>query len=856
MAFSDLSFSAKPLLDLRETLLGIRVPLLGIRVPLLGTRNQTKQFNSTNTMNPVPYKDGMVNDSIVSQHHNVTVPKFTITRALHTRKSKNKVPIFWTQVKKGKRAEFRCPHVEYIPEFGQNRRCSKTCRKDKISKHIIHEFTIPAEEDKLLDIDSFMASYLKDVQDVYLSLLAQLAGSINLSGSVACQDEIHSFSTSMLKIGIIVGTLFGKGKDINPNTVIKRPTQLIFQQKLIEEGRLAFTKDINKLFSLHFVNLKTDAGTVMYQHFVHSTISSPFLLMNSIVMNVFEAAYDADQYLDYFKKMVDDIRDRLKFEVTCILHDNLIAQASAVKKLLKTSGYRTILDVPCFNHMLNLVFLNTLQVSSAMSKLVNDILQLSVILRKKESVEVIGSRAPTVPKTRWFYIIELIDYIIKHRDDILTLQSLKGEEPYIQKNFFVLHNILIPLKYSSLKYEMDDMTIDMVLPLTLCSIRYWKNNIAFFDSCANILKEILCHFIARIKNNALNIAVNAFLLTPLGRKYIRSINQHFETKSTENEATIDEDDLYSSFLSEITGRMVDDSGIRIKNKSRTESSSLPFSNDIANSSSLPELIDSSNSSSLTESNNSSNTEAIQNNKSSGNQRKGKITDYMISIDRIEKRSSVNETRNIDGNSDATIPQENNAESSGLDSVSIGIEENFPENSEEILEKGDVSSFEESKKYKKDLNSLRTLDIEKLLDIDIFGDIVRIAENELSRMSKELGFDPEIIRKQFHTWLFEQTDELPFKDSLLNNTNANDLWRAAHSYNDWKNFSTVAVRYVSCGTSEAEVERLISTHKRIINGCMTNIGFDTLEARLRLKKHDVEIHNCNLQFLNSENIGNE
>lgn len=117
-------------------------------------------------------------------------------------------------------------------------------------------------------------------------------------------------------------------------------------------------------------------------------------------MNVFEAVYDADQYLDYFKKKVNDIHDRLKFEVTCILHDNLIAQVSAVKKLLKTPGYRIILDVPCFSHMLKLVFLNTLQVSSAMSKLVNDILQLSVILKNKESVDVIGSRAPTVPKTR------------------------------------------------------------------------------------------------------------------------------------------------------------------------------------------------------------------------------------------------------------------------------------------------------------------------------------------------------------------------------------------------------------------------------------------------------------------------
>lgn len=50
-------------------------------------------------MNYIPFKDNVVVDSIVSQHHDATEPKFKIKRTLHTRKSKNKVPRFWTQVR-------------------------------------------------------------------------------------------------------------------------------------------------------------------------------------------------------------------------------------------------------------------------------------------------------------------------------------------------------------------------------------------------------------------------------------------------------------------------------------------------------------------------------------------------------------------------------------------------------------------------------------------------------------------------------------------------------------------------------------------------------------------------------------
>lgn len=126
----------------------------------------------------------------------------------------------------------------------------------------------------------------------------------------------------------------------------------------------------------------------------------------------------------------------------------------------------------------------------------------------------------------------------------------------------------------------------------------------------------------------------------------------------------------------------------------------------------------------------------------------------------------------------------------------------------------------------------------LLLIQLFRSIT-MQQNQ--RMSKEFNFDEENIRNMFRCWLYEAPDELPFEDAIKQNLNSNEIWRRAHSYKSWIDFSTVALRYVTCGTSEAEIERLISIHKRIVGGCMTNLGYETLEARLRLNKHDVEIH---------------
>ena len=57
-------------------------------------------------------------------------------------------------------------------------------------------------------------------------------------------------------------------------------------------------------------------------------------------------------------------------------------------------------------------------------------------------------------------------------------------------------------------------------------------------------------------------------------------------------------------------------------------------------------------------------------------------------------------------------------------------------------------------------------------------------------------------------------------------------------------ATVALRIISIGTSESDVERVNSMHKYIARDRMTNISANVILARLRLKC--VEMSNINLR----------
>lgn len=86
-----------------------------------------------------------------------------------------------------------------------------------------------------------------------------------------------------------------------------------------------------------------------------------------------------------------------------------------------------------------------------------------------------------------------------------------------------------------------------------------------------------------------------------------------------------------------------------------------------------------------------------------------------------------------------------------------------------------------------------------------------------------------MKELLHKWLKTKSKDLPFKEIL--NSDSNKIWRRAHTYLEWKEFSEISIVYSSLGTSEAEIERLISLHRVIVRD-------KALQARLRLYNHPI------------------
>ena len=61
------------------------------------------------------------------------------------------------------------------------------------------------------------------------------------------------------------------------------------------------------------------------------------------------------------------------------------------------------------------------------------------------------------------------------------------------------------------------------------------------------------------------------------------------------------------------------------------------------------------------------------------------------------------------------------------------------------------------------------------------------------------------------------------------------------FSQWREFSDLAIRFISIGTSEADVERSFSLQKSIANLYTYNINPETMESHLRARQ---EISNKN------------
>ena len=266
------------------------------------------------------------------------------------------------------------------------------------------------------------------------------------------------------------------------------------------------------------ISLKIDAGTSLSSHVVCVVIDSPPQGLKPLVWNLEPcSAWGSDDYAAYLTRIISEIgHDHPRFTIAAVVHDRLAAQERAVADVL-SGAFRNkgILDIPCFNHMVNLVFADCHECSEAFNRTVQSVLRYQRVLRTSSARRQLKTVCPSIPKTRWNYVVDLLLYLSQNKKDIEHYIKDNIDEPSqelgddgllvtdIPTGFEMLLLILKPLHDLSLIFEHRGANLRYVLPLCRLVLRKWKKSKEMLtDEYKGVLRMVAMHFLATVLANS------------------------------------------------------------------------------------------------------------------------------------------------------------------------------------------------------------------------------------------------------------------------------------------------------------------------------------------------------------------
>jgi hypothetical protein len=114
----------------------------------------------------------------------------------------------------------------------------------------------------------------------------------------------------------------------------------------------------------------------------------------------------------------------------------------------------------------------------------------------------------------------------------------------------------------------------------------------------------------------------------------------------------------------------------------------------------------------------------------------------------------------------------------------------------------------------------------------YHDLYTVSTQYLRTFSANLGLDESGTIALFDRRLFSVAREVPFLQHLDGSEEPNVIWRAVHRFEKCSALFELALRLVTCGTSEADAKRLLSMKRNIARLHGTRSGLPSMEVRLR------------------------
>ena len=154
-------------------------------------------------------------------------------------------------------------------------------------------------------------------------------------------------------------------------------------------------------------------------------------------------------------------------------------------------------------------------------------------LRSKQAIQIIGKKCPSVIKTRWMYIYDVLNFMLRNKEKIENFYIIKNSEDsesinYIEKitkemNF--IYMLLFPLRMLILIFEKKNASLCSLIPLVKEYFEMMKDLKTKMGKVQNylidIFKELLLRVISRIKNISPEAVITSYVLTASGRADLR-----------------------------------------------------------------------------------------------------------------------------------------------------------------------------------------------------------------------------------------------------------------------------------------------------------------------------------------------
>ena len=447
----------------------------------------------------------------------------------------------------GSKLVYRCPSRRMIIKNGQNiiQRCCFCTRRSRIANHTQHCWMVEPEYDWMTNQDEIIKNLIISASERYSArvqaALAQIVGRLDISAANAASEAMSSFLYEIIDIAYAAQKYANK-HDImlNPNDILYTYSDKIITEEIINQAQKERLFILQDLKNVKYANIKIDAGTVLCTHCTNAILDSPLCNSRYIIDLSENQNWNTQDYEIFITKLLTHLQNQ-NITICSLIHDNLPAQSIAVKNVLNHFKHLKILDIPCFNHMINLVISNIIKINEDISQCIQNIFEFQKILSK------IGYKIPTIPVARWCYMVETLGYILKNKNEIAQIIA-ENEDAFedfpcwnsFLSHLMILYKILSPLHSLSLAYERNNFTLPKILSSYLWIQDQWKialskiQNESQHEYYNSLLNIVVSYFFARVFNNVYEDVCASFLLSFEGASLVDSLQQN-NTNQINNE---------------------------------------------------------------------------------------------------------------------------------------------------------------------------------------------------------------------------------------------------------------------------------------------------------------------------------